>query len=305
MRIRRARPGDADDVRAIAESTWTDRDREDYLQSVFEEWIATDGEDQCTVVAVDEDRAIGTVQTVLLTQDEAWQQGMRVAPEYRGQGVGTALTQAGFEWVRERGAAVARSMVFAWNAMGLGLARSAGYDPGPEFRWSTPDPDSAADPTGAVTEDVTDAWTFWTRSRARDELAGLGLHPDESWSLATVTPSIFERARKNESLLVIREDGTAATTYRTRVVDRETADGTERRAVYGAAAWRDPTAACSLFDAIAADAAAVGADAVRVLIPETTRAVGDVARCRRPIGESPDFVLEADLIGPFPDRSPR
>ena len=46
-----------------------------------------------------------------------------------------------------------------------------------------------------------------------------------------------------------------------------------------------------------ADAAAVGAEQCRILIPETPRCVSDGAYLRANISEEPDFVLAADLTG--------
>ncbi|HKJ59131.1 MAG TPA: GNAT family N-acetyltransferase, partial [Halobacteriales archaeon] len=85
---------------------------------------------------------------------------------------------------------------------------------------------------------------------------------------------------------------------RVRVTDREVDDGpgeVERWVEYGVADWATPEAAEAVFDAIALDSAALGADRTRVLIPETVRAVSDAALARVEVAESPDFVLAADL----------
>ena len=55
---------------------------------------------------------VGCIQGVLLTEWEAWGQGIRVDPAARGFGVGTALSEAALGWARERGATVCRNMVF-------------------------------------------------------------------------------------------------------------------------------------------------------------------------------------------------
>jgi len=49
-----------------------------------------------------------------------------------------------------------------------------------------------------------------------------------------------------------------------------------------------------LFTAIAADAASLGVDGTRVLIPETPRHVAQAAYASGNIDECPDFVLEID-----------
>ncbi|MGM0397671.1 MAG: N-acetyltransferase family protein [Halobacteriota archaeon] len=305
MNLRQARHDDRDAVVAFTRDTWQERDGSDYIPDVFEQWIETDGERQRTTVAVDAGDPVGIVQTVHLTEHEAWQQGMRVHPDYRGEGVAIDLAHAGFDWARERGATVARNMVFSWNEGGLGLSRMAGYDPGPEFRWAHPDPDPDAELTGRVTNDLNAAWGFWQDAAARDTLDGLGLHYDETWALAAVSRDVLERARDAESLLVVDDDGTTGMTYRTRVSEREAEKGVETWAEYGAAAWTDADAAAALLAAVARDAAAVGADRIRVLIPETTRAVSDVAANRVDVSDDPDFVFRADLTRPYRDEHRR
>jgi hypothetical protein len=54
-------------------------------------------------------------------------------------------------------------------------------------------------------------------------------------------------------------------------------------------------AAGALYDAVAADAASLGADRTRVLIPEGVRWVSDTAACRVAVSDEPDFVMRADL----------
>jgi len=72
-------------------------------------------------------------------------------------------------------------------------------------------------------------------------------------------------------------------------------DDTETLAEYAVGAWADVTAATRLFDAIRTDAHDLGADASRVLIPESPRHVAKAAAARVGISEHCDFVLEADL----------
>ncbi|MFW5903191.1 MAG: GNAT family N-acetyltransferase [Halolamina sp.] len=301
MKLRQARHEDADAIEAFTADTWAERDGSDYVPDVFGEWVETDGERQRTTVAVDDGRPVGIVQTVHLTDHEAWQQGMRVDPDYRGDGVAMALTHAGFDWARERGATVARNMVFSWNEQGLGLSRAAGYEPGPEFRWAHPEPDPSAEPSADVSSDLNAAWGFWQASTARERLDGVGLHNDESWSVAEVSRDVLEHAREEESLLVLEDGGTTAVTYRIRVYERETDEGEQTWAEYGAAAWEDRSAAGDLLAAISRDAAAVDADFVRVLVPETTRTVSDVAVNRVDVSDDPDFVMRADLTRPYRD----
>ena len=292
--LRPATHDDYEDVAAFTRDTWGEGGS-DYIPDVYHDWL--EGENRRTLVADAGGSVAGIAQAVMLSPSEAWTQGMRVDPDHRGQGVSRALNRALFTWAREQGAAVARNMVFSWNEAGLGLSRSAGYEPVGEFRWLHPDPENVAVPA-TVTDDVDAAWSFWTASAARTHLGGLALDMDESWAMRELTRECLGRAADETALLAVtRADGTRAVAYRTRTVDRDSDDGPERWAEYGVGAWADTDAAKTLLTAIAADAADCGADRTRVLIPERPRTVSDGAYLQAELGDHPDFVLAADLTG--------
>jgi GNAT superfamily N-acetyltransferase len=299
LTVRQARADDREAVVAFTESTWPERG-DDYIPRVFDEWIRTDGPTQRTFVLDAGDDVAGICQGVLLSDHEAWAQGMRVNPEYRGRKASPKLTRAVFDWAREQGATVCRNMVFSWNAAGLGQSRAVGFDPRTEFRWAEPEPDAdAAGPDGLrVVEDADTAWTAWQRSAGRDHLAGLTLASDESWALAELTRErLRDVADAERALAVADDDGVRGMTFRVRADEHETDEGTERFAEYGVGVWADLPTARALFAAISRDAAAIGVDRTRVLIPETVRHVSDVAAARVGFSDEPDFVLEADLTG--------
>ena len=81
-----------------------------------------------------------------------------------------------------------------------------------------------------------------------------------------------------------------------RYYEREQDGENEHWAEYGVGAWDDLDAARALFDAICTDAAELGADRTRTLIPETPRHVSDVAAARVAVSGEPDFVFEAPLF---------
>jgi len=299
--VRGARPGDYEAVVAFTENTWPERGG-DYIPRVYEEWMETEGEGQRTLVLdpVDESGLGGIVQGVLLSEHEAWAQAMRVNPDYRGLGVSPALSRALFDWAAEAGASVCRNMVFSWNEAGLGHSRSVGFDPVTEFRWAHPDPDPDATVEGfETTDDPSAAWTCFQGSEAAGHLRGLSLDTGESWALSECTPARFRRAaEETASIALVDGERVRACTYRVREYERESEDGaTETWAEYGVGVWSDLEAARGLFAAVARDAAAVGADRTRVLIPETPRYVSDAAYARAGISEEPDFVLAKDLAG--------
>ncbi|WP_458187468.1 N-acetyltransferase family protein [Haladaptatus sp. NG-WS-4] len=294
LELREATHDDYDAVAAFTENTWADRDGSDYIPHVYHDWIA--GERTHTVVADTGDDVAGIAQVVLLSEWEAWGQGMRVNPDFRGRGVGTLITDELFDWARERGATVQRNMVFSWNVAGLGQSRAVGYDPITEFRWAHPDPNPNAESGLTVTDDANAAWRYWTGSDARAHLRGLALDFEESWALSELTRDDLQRTADQGDLFVMQGDGTRGFSCALREYDRETDDGDEETWVeYAVGAWADAEAARALFAAIARDAAARGADRTRVLIPETPRFVTDTAYCRVDVSDEPDFVLGADL----------
>jgi len=313
MNVRPARAEDRDAVVAFTRETWADRDGEDYVPDVFEAWIAGDGDDQRTFVLEVDERVeqtlsggetvthgvAGICQGVLLSDEEAWAQGMRVNPAFRGRGASLDLTDAVFDWAADRGATVCRNMVFSWNVAGLGQSRAGGFAPATEFRWARPEPDPDAAPSHEVAADPAAAWRYWTASPARDHLGGLGLDPGESWALSEVSRDRLARAADETAVFAVRDGGagTRGAAYRTRTYERRTDGVEETWAEYGVGAWASVEHARSLFAAIRRDAAAVGAERTRVLIPETVRHVSDAAAARTAVSDEPDFVLAADLTG--------
>lgn len=325
VEVRPARPEDEAAVAAFTRDTWSDRETGDYVPDVFADWVAGDGPRQRTLVADVRDRAdpetaiAGLVQTVILDDGQAWAQGMRVNPRYRGLGVSRRLTHAGFDWARERGATTSRIMVFSWNRAGLGSARSMGFRPAAEFRWIHPDPDpeglparpGVADDDLEVRTDPDTAWTAWRGSDADRRLDGLTLSTEETWALSELTRERLHAMAEDGGddglgrVLAVRGPaGARAMSYRTRTYERDGEDGPTEWAEYGVGAWADLASARTLLSAVARDAAALGVDRTRVLVPETARAVSDAAYLQVDIAEEPDFVLSADLTADYRERGP-
>jgi GNAT superfamily N-acetyltransferase len=306
--VRPATDDDYDDVVAFTRDTWGDRGRSDYIPDIYHDWIEgpEGGDRQQTLVAEADGDVVGIAQSVRLSDHEVWCQGIRIAPTYRGKGVGEAITRELFRWAREGGAVVARNIVFSWNAAGLGHSRAMGFEPATEFRWARPEPDPDAEPATAaangadltVTSDPDAAWSYWASSDARDHLRGLALSPEETWATQELTRGALRRAASEEAVFAVQNDGTRAMAHRVRDYERENEAGeTERRVEYGVGAWGDVDAARALFAAIRRDAGELGADRTRLLIPETVEAVSDVAATRTAVSDEPDFVMAADLTG--------
>ncbi|MEF8806858.1 GNAT family N-acetyltransferase [Natronomonas sp.] len=293
VETRQARPEDREAVVAFTRDTWPELGG-DYIPRVFDEWVETDGADQRTFVATVDDQPVGICQGALLSDHEAWAQGMRVDPAYRGRNISPKLTEAVYEWAADSGATVCRNMVFSWNDAGLGQSRAMGFEPLAEFRWVEPEPRAGANPELDIVDDPTVAWSVFHGSDAYHELRGLGLDLEESWALAEITK---ERLAESDRAFAVADDERArGMTYRTRTFERENDDGEpETWCEYGVGAWDDHETLRALGDAIARDAAEQGAEQARMLVPETPRHVSDAAYARVDFSEDPDFVLERDL----------
>ncbi|PSP61224.1 GNAT family N-acetyltransferase [Halobacteriales archaeon QH_8_67_36] len=292
--VRKARPDDEGAVVAFAWDVWADRpETADYVPDVFASWVDSDGPDQHTVVADIDGTAAGLCQAVMLTDDEAWFQGMRVDPDHRGTGLGLAMVEHCFDWARERGATVGRNMVFSWNDAGLGQSVAAGFEPDTAFRFAHPEPRTDAEPDTDVYNDPAAAWSYWTASEARSHLSGLALDSDRAWALSELTRERLRRLADDEAVFAVSDDGTTGMACRTGTRADPSGDG--RLAEYAVGAWADREAAASLFDAIRADAAGLDVDGTRVLLPETPRHVAEAAAVRAELADWPDFVLTADL----------
>jgi GNAT superfamily N-acetyltransferase len=295
MRVRQARADDHADVAGFTEGTWPDREAEDYIPDVFPEWVDTDGPDQHTAVVEVEgkggrgiggSRVVAVCQAKLLAADEGWLQGIRVDPDHRGAGHGAALVEYLFEWLRERGARVARNLVFDWNPAGMGQSRAVGFEVRAGCRFLRVEAaERAVD--SEVSHDPGRAWHCWSHSDARTALSGLALADGEPWAFTELTRERVEAA----SPLVLLDGGTRAATVRLDTRDPDHQEG--RVADYAAAAW-EPGAGGALFDAVRADAARAGADEARVCAPATPRHTASAGAARVSFDQG-GLVFEAEL----------
>lgn len=287
--VRPARHDDYDDVVRITEDVWPDREMSDYIPDVFHEWVDSDGPERRTAVVEVDGQAVGLAQAVMLTDDEAWFQGMRIDPEYRGAGLSQLVTDYLIEWAADAGASVGRNMVFSWNEAGLGQSLAAGFEAVTTFRWAHPEPADRT-PEIQVGSDPDAAWRYWQESDGREALSGLALDSQETWALSTLTRETLDRLATDQTVLTVGDDEPQGMACRVRTTE----SGNERLAEYGVSVWSDVDAARALFSAVAADAATLGVDGTRVFIPETPRHVAQAAYASDTVGECPDFVFEVD-----------
>ena len=190
LTVRDGREGDAARVREIATDTWPGRDAGDYVVGAYPRWVreASERDDRRVLVAEGDGEVVAMMRGLLLTGDEGWTSGLRVAAGARGAGVGARLARETLAWLRESGAAVCRNLVHGWNAPSLSLSRATGFEPLTAFRFVEPSPDRDASPDLRVGDDPGAGWAFWSSCEARSALAGVALDATETWVFSELTP---------------------------------------------------------------------------------------------------------------------
>ena len=298
VRVRPARLDDTDEVVSFTQDTWADRDAEDYLPDVFEEWVTSNDETQRTLVATAAETVVGVLQMRLLSPDEAWCQGMRVHPDYRGRGISRVLTHQGWDWAADRGAAVARNMVFGWNERALAAAQGVGFEPTCAFRWAHPEPESTDERVERDPHGPGAAWQYWQGSRTRSALSGLAIDPEETWALSLLRREVLGNAADDGRLLTVGEDRIEGFAVRNRTFEREDEPWVE----YAVAAWRDRSAAGALLELIRADAASLDVTQTRIPVPETAAGLSHAAATGARLADTADIVFTADLSADYRNR---
>lgn len=173
--VRRARPGDTRAVLDFTRGTW---DGWDYIPRVWHAWL--EAPDGVLLVAtpnvhrqldlygrpLSPDRPIGIARVAILSEREAWLEGLRVDPGVRQRGVARLLHGACLVWARAQGATTVR---YATGEENEGSHRLGAYHGFRLLRpWRSYQPPH--EPVEDVAEDAVDAEAVAT---SEDELADL------------------------------------------------------------------------------------------------------------------------------------
>lgn len=119
------RPARAADKAAVVEFTATVWNGNDYLGSVWDEWLsASDGP---LLVGELRGEAVAVAKLSELGEGEGWFQGLRVAPQARGQGFARRMLEHCAEFSRRRGDRSLRLMTDADNSAMQRVLAAAGF----------------------------------------------------------------------------------------------------------------------------------------------------------------------------------
>ncbi|HEX7594280.1 MAG TPA: GNAT family N-acetyltransferase, partial [Anaerolineae bacterium] len=120
--MRPARASDQRAVLAFCEKTFS---WGDYIPEVWDKWLA-DSTGILLVGLLDE-QPVGLLHVAVLSAKIAWLEGMRVHPDFRRQGVGTALDVAARARARERGCRLVRLATSIQNIAAQKTLATEGY----------------------------------------------------------------------------------------------------------------------------------------------------------------------------------
>ncbi len=114
--VRPAQPADREAVLSFCRDTW---DHGDYIENVWEDWLVD--ETGLLLVAVAGDQPVGLIHIAMLSTEDAWLEGIRVAPTARRRGIARVLTSQALILARQRGARVVRLLTDSENVASQGL----------------------------------------------------------------------------------------------------------------------------------------------------------------------------------------
>jgi len=122
IRVRPAQTEDREQVLAFCARTF---EWGDYIGDVWDRWINDPAGP--LLVAVVDGQVVGTGKVTMISGSEAWLEGLRVNPSFRGQGLAQAMYEAAETTARKRWAKVARYATFSSNTAIHNLSERFGY----------------------------------------------------------------------------------------------------------------------------------------------------------------------------------
>ena len=123
IEIRQARAEDRAAVLAFCEHTW---EWGDYIPNVWDQWLSDpDGQ---LLVAMADGQPVGIVHVVMLNATDAWQEGMRVHPDYRQRGIARRLSMEASAEAMRRGATTVRLLTSSTNQASIHMVEQAHFN---------------------------------------------------------------------------------------------------------------------------------------------------------------------------------
>ncbi len=102
-------------------------DEDDYVIFSWQEWLQHP-EKGMTFVALWDGKPVGTTHIAYLDEENCWLQGIRIAPEMQGKGIGKAMSANSVAFARSKGFRVARCGIDADNHVSQHVTGLAGFE---------------------------------------------------------------------------------------------------------------------------------------------------------------------------------
>ena len=117
VKVRLAKAEDKEAVLAFCKHTW--ENKEDYIHLVWDKWI-TDATGRLFVAVVN-GLPVAMERVVLMSEQEAWWEGLRIDPRYRGQGLVGVLRPYLEQYLQEAGISISRTCISSENCIMQGI----------------------------------------------------------------------------------------------------------------------------------------------------------------------------------------
>lgn len=193
------RHGRLEDVTLIAPWTSDTFKWGDYVAQRLPRWLE-DPNSHVIVCCNEADEPVAVSHAVMLSATEGWLEGARVHPDYKRQGMGNAMNDAGVAWARERGAKVVRLAIETDNVAARRQVTALGYRRTSSWVYANflLDDNLVVDDSvkflPAPRSDVDAAWMSWSTSELYHEGRGLIAH---GWQWRNASTEDLTRVAKD------------------------------------------------------------------------------------------------------------
>ena len=190
--VRRARAEDGAAVLAFSTNTWNGWD---YMPRAWPVWL--DAADGVLLVGCtpEDDRPVAVSRVAILSPTEAWLEGIRVDPAFRGMEIATDMQVAELAWADAQGATVVRYATGARNEASHRLGARHGFELLAAYRgyWWSPEPGSERDDASGFDEEVRAVGTALRRrllaDLAEQQLIVSPASAADGWSALSADPT--------------------------------------------------------------------------------------------------------------------
>ena len=206
FRVRDIRESDRAEILTLTANTWAFGD---YIELVFDDWLADRQGRFIAAEHIETGRLAAIDKMTFLSPEEAWFEGLRVAPEFRGRGLASNLQTYMINEVRRAGAHAIRLLTSTNNKAVQRMAYSDGFVLKAEvsfWKWTAAGGVSSSPNVARLRKASADEslalFDWWMRSSAY-RTAGL-CH--RNWSYSETGPEEWSNAASDGRLLVLGDE---------------------------------------------------------------------------------------------------